>query len=237
LKKNKNGNPVEVLKEEIYRRVNITIPTITGELTKPCVIMFVGVNGSGKTTSIGKLAAKFISGGEKVILSAADTFRAAATEQLGLWAEKVGAGFVKSVPGTDPAAVAFDAIKAGIVRGADYVLIDTAGRLQTRINLMEELKKIKRVAGKAMAGAPHEVWLVLDATIGQNSFSQVELFNRAVGLTGFVLAKLDGTSKGGAVIAISQKYKLPVRYVGLGEKTGDIEEFEPRQFAEALVGQ
>lgn len=235
LKENKNCNPVEVLKEEIYRRVNITANT--GKPAKPYVIMFVGVNGSGKTTSIGKLAARFIRDGEKVILAAADTFRAAAVEQLGLWADKVGAQFVKSVPGTDSAAVAFDAIKAGIARGADHVLIDTAGRLQTQVNLMAELKKIKRVAGKAMAGAPHEVWLVLDASIGQNSFSQVELFNQAVRLTGLVLAKLDGTSKGGAVIAISQKYKLPVKYVGLGEKTEDIEKFEPRQFAEALVGQ
>lgn len=237
LRKNKDDNPVEVLKEEIFKRVNVTSPENTGKNHKPIVIIFVGVNGSGKTTSIGKLAAKFIKNGKNVILAAADTFRAAATEQLSLWADKVGAQFVKSVPGADPAAIAFDAIKAGVARGADYVLIDTAGRLQTRVNLMEELKKIKRVAGKAMAGAPQEVWLVLDASIGQNSFSQVELFNQAVGLTGLVLAKLDGTSKGGAIIAISEKYKLPVRYVGLGEKTEDIEVFEPRQFAEALVEQ
>ncbi len=235
LKENRDDNPFEVLKEEIYKRVNVVSPKDVSREPKPSVIMFVGVNGSGKTTSIGKLAARFINEGKDVILAAADTFRAAATEQLGLWAEKVGAQFIKSVTGADPAAVAFDAIKAGVAKGADYVLIDTAGRLQTRVNLMEELKKIKRVANKAMAGAPHEVWLVLDASIGQNSFSQVELFNRTVGLTGLILAKLDGTSKGGAVVAISDKYELPVKYVGLGENTKDIEVFEPRKFAEAFV--
>jgi fused signal recognition particle receptor len=144
---------------------------------------------------------------------------------------------VQSSHGADPASVAFDAIKAGQARNADYVLIDTAGRLQTRTNLMEELKKIHRVCNKAMDGAPHEIWLVLDASIGQNSFSQVELFNQAIGLTGLVLSKLDGTSKGGAIVAISEKYKIPVRYIGIGEGNEDIEEFDPKQFAEALVEQ
>jgi fused signal recognition particle receptor len=235
LRKNKKADPAEILKEEIYRRVNLDIARHDNGSAKPRVIMFVGVNGTGKTTSIGKLAWKFIQDNKSVILAAADTFRAAAAEQLGLWADKTGAQLIRSSEGADPAAVAFDAIKAGIARNADYVLIDTAGRLQTRVNLMEELKKIHRVAAKAMPDAPHEIWLVLDASIGQNSFSQVELFNQAVGLTGLVLAKLDGTSKGGAIIAITEKYKVPVRYVGLGEGVDDIEEFDPGQFAMALI--
>jgi fused signal recognition particle receptor len=235
LRKNKKADPAEILKEEIYRRVNLDIARHDNGSAKPRVIMFVGVNGTGKTTSIGKLAWKFIQDNKSVILAAADTFRAAAAEQLGLWADKTGAQLIRSSEGADPAAVAFDAIKAGMARNADYVLIDTAGRLQTRVNLMEELKKIHRVAAKAMPDAPHEIWLVLDASIGQNSFSQVELFNQAVGLTGLVLAKLDGTSKGGAIIAITEKYKVPVRYVGLGEGVDDIEEFDPGQFAMALI--
>ena len=235
LRNNKQADPAEILKEEIYRRVNIEITRHDNGSAKPRVIMFVGVNGTGKTTSIGKLAWKFIHENKSVILAAGDTFRAAAAEQLGLWADRTGAQLIRSAEGADPAAVAFDAIKAGIARKSDYVLIDTAGRLQTRVNLMEELKKIQRVASKAMPEAPHDIWLVLDASIGQNSFSQVELFNQAVGLTGLVLAKLDGTSKGGAIIAISEKFKVPVRYVGLGEAVDDIEEFNPRQFAVALV--
>jgi fused signal recognition particle receptor len=235
LKKNRDADPAILLKDEIYKRVNLDEPGKFRLTAAPFVIMFVGVNGTGKTTSIGKIASKFINDGKKVILAAADTFRAAAAEQLGLWAEKTGAELVKASPGADPAAVVFDAIKAGVARKADLVLVDTAGRLQTRVNLMEELKKVKRVANKAMTGAPHETWLVLDASIGQNSFSQVELFNQAVDLTGLVLAKLDGTSKGGAIVAISEKYKIPVRYIGVGEGIDDIEEFDPRQFAEALV--
>jgi fused signal recognition particle receptor len=237
LRKNKEGDLVSILKNEIFQRVNIGATNGNAPENKPHVILFVGVNGSGKTTSIGKLAAKFGYEKKLVILAAADTFRAAASDQLALWAERSAAQFIKSQQGADPAAVAFDAVKAGVARQADYVLIDTAGRLQTRVNLMEELKKIKRACDKAMPGAPHEIWLVLDASIGQNSFSQVELFNQAVELSGCVLAKLDGTSKGGAVVAISQKYKLPVKYVGLGEQVDDIEKFDPQQFAEALVGQ
>ncbi len=237
LRKNKSDDPVKVLKDEIFQRVNLDMTLISESAGQPTVIIFVGVNGSGKTTSIAKLAARFIADNKIVILAAADTFRAAATEQLSLWAEKIGAPVIKADRGTDPAAVVFDAIKAGIARAADYVLIDTAGRLQTRVNLMEELRKIRRVADKAMRGAPHEVWLVLDASIGQNSFSQVELFNQAVNLTGFILAKLDGTSKGGAIVAISEKYKIPVRYIGVGEGIDDIEEFDPEQFARAMVEQ
>jgi len=236
-RKHKDADPVHLLKQEIERRVNLDVPLNFDASTRPVVIMFVGVNGSGKTTTIGKLAALFKSKGKAVILAAADTFRAAASEQLGLWAERVGVYMVKSEPGADPASVAFDAIKAGTARNAGFVLVDTAGRLQTRVNLMQELKKIKRVCDKAMPGAPHETWLVLDASIGQNSFSQVELFNQAVGLTGLILAKLDGTSKGGAIVAISEKYGIPVRYVGVGEGARDIEQFHPAQFASAMVEQ
>jgi len=231
----KNTDPIEILIDEIYSRVNIEVEVPVASNGSPRVIMFVGVNGTGKTTSIGKLSSKLAKDGKRVVLAAADTFRAAASEQLALWAEKTGCDIVTSDAGADPASVAFDAIKAGVSREADYVLIDTAGRLQTRVNLMEELKKIKRVAAKALPGSPHEIWLVLDASIGQNSFSQVDLFNQAVDLTGLVLAKLDGTSRGGAVVAMSEKYKIPVRYIGLGEGTDDIEKFDPRQFAEAMV--
>lgn len=236
MKKGRDKSPADVLQQEIYNLVNIPASSPMGGSPRPCVILFVGVNGSGKTTSIGKLAAKFTAEKKLVILAAADTFRAAAADQLALWGERSGAMIVRSQEGSDPAAVVFDAVKAGIAREAHYVLIDTAGRLQTRSNLMEELKKLKRVAAKALEGAPHESWLVLDASIGQNSISQVELFHQAIGLTGLILAKLDGTSKGGALVTISEKFKIPVRYVGLGEGVGDLEEFDPRQFAEALVG-
>jgi len=234
LKKSGTDDPAGLLEQEIVRRVDIRTDNHRSE-TKPQVIVFVGVNGSGKTTSIGKLAAKYIANGQSVILAAADTFRAAAAEQLESWGERTGAVVMRGQQGADPAAVVFDAIKSAQARIADYLLIDTAGRLQTRVNLMEELKKIKRVAEKAMPGAPHECWLVLDASIGQNSFSQVDLFNQAIGLTGFVLAKLDGTAKGGAIIAIADRFKIPVKYVGLGEGVGDLEEFDAKQFARALV--
>jgi fused signal recognition particle receptor len=235
LRKNTDGDPVEILRDEIFKKINLDSPQRKNGENKPKVIMFVGVNGTGKTTSIGKLAWKLINNKKTVVLAAADTFRAAATEQLGLWAERTGAQIVRGNENADPASVAFEAVKAGVSRQADYVLIDTAGRLQTRSNLMEELKKIHRVCDKALPGAPHEVWLVLDASIGQNSFSQVDLFNQATPLTGLVLAKLDGTSKGGAIIAITDKFKIPVRYIGLGEAVDDLEEFNPKQFADALV--
>jgi fused signal recognition particle receptor len=234
LRKSKTEDPGGLLEQEIIKRVDIRIDNHRSQ-AKPFVIMFVGVNGAGKTTSIGKLAARYISRGKSVMLAAADTFRAAAVEQLELWGEKTGAMVIKGQQGTDPAAVVFDTVKSAQARKVDYVLIDTAGRLQTRMNLMEELKKIKRVTEKALPGAPHECWLVLDASIGQNSFSQVELFHRALGLTGFVLAKLDGTAKGGAIIAIADRFKIPVKYIGLGESIDDLEEFDAKQFARALV--
>jgi fused signal recognition particle receptor len=203
---------------------------------KPHIVLIVGVNGSGKTTTIAKLAHRAIESGEKVIMAAADTFRAAAGEQLEIWAERVGAELIKQTSGSDPAAVAFDAVKSALAHNTDLVLIDTAGRLQTKTNLMEELKKIKRVVGKAMEGAPHEVLLVMDATTGQNGLSQIELFNNAVGLTGIVMTKLDGTSKGGVLVAAAEKYGIPIKFVGLGEKRDDLVEFDPQSFAEALVG-
>ncbi len=196
--------------------------------------MVVGVNGTGKTTSIAKLAKHYKDQGKKVLVAACDTFRAAAGEQLEIWTERVGVEMIRSQPHQDPASVAFDATKAACARGLDVVIADTAGRLHTKINLMEELKKIKRVMGKALSGAPHEVLLVIDATTGQNGLSQVRMFNDAVGVTGIFLTKLDGTAKGGITIGIADQFKVPVKYVGLGEKPDDFQRFEPAWFAEAL---
>jgi fused signal recognition particle receptor len=203
-------------------------------LSSPHVIMMIGVNGTGKTTSIAKLAKKYSDEGKKVLVAACDTFRAAALEQLSIWASRVGVEMIRSMPNQDPASVAFDAIKSACARKFDVVIADTAGRLHTKINLMEELKKIQRVMGKAQEGAPHEVLLVIDATTGQNGISQVQLFDEAVGITGIFLAKLDGTAKGGIMIAIADKLKIPVRYVGLGEKPDDFQPFDPVQFTQAL---
>ncbi|MBU4566738.1 MAG: signal recognition particle-docking protein FtsY [Desulfarculus sp.] len=200
----------------------------------PHVIMVVGVNGVGKTTSIGKLAHFFKSQGRSVLLAAGDTFRAAANEQLTIWSERVGCDIVGGQEGADPSAVAFDAVEAALNRGRDLVLIDTAGRLHTKVNLMEELKKIHRVLGKKLPGAPHEVILVLDATTGQNALQQAKLFNQVVPLTGLVLTKLDGTAKGGVVVAISGEMKLPICFVGLGEGMEDLKPFEAEGFAEAI---
>ena len=200
----------------------------------PHVIMVVGVNGVGKTTTIGKLAHHFSRQGRKVLLAAADTFRAAAAEQLEVWAQRAGAPLVRGRDGSDPSAVAFDAVEAARARGRDLVIIDTAGRLHTQVNLMEELKKIHRVVGKKLEGAPHEVILVLDATTGQNAVSQAKLFNQAVPLSGIVLTKLDGTAKGGVVVAIAGEMGLPILYVGLGEKIEDLRPFDPQAFAAAI---
>lgn len=202
--------------------------------TKPYVIMVVGVNGVGKTTTIGKLAFNYKTAGKNVIIGAADTFRAAANEQLEIWAERAGVQIVQQIQGSDPAAVAFDTVKAAQARGADVVIVDTAGRLHTKTNLMEELKKIKRVITKCSADAPHEVILVLDATTGQNAVQQAKLFNEAVGLTGLVITKLDGTAKGGVIFAISQALKIPVRFIGVGEKIDDLQPFDPDKFVQAL---
>jgi len=200
----------------------------------PLVIMMVGVNGVGKTTSVAKLAAKLKAERGSVIVAAADTFRAAAIEQLQVWCDRIGVEMIKQAQGSDPAAVAFDAVKAAVARKAGAVLIDTAGRLQTKVNLMEELKKIARVVARELPGAPHETWLVLDANTGQNALSQAKTFGDSVPLTGVVLAKLDSTAKGGVVIAIADRLKVPVRYVGLGEGLEDLREFDEREFVEAL---
>jgi fused signal recognition particle receptor len=203
-------------------------------LSSPYVIMMVGVNGTGKTTSIAKLAKDFSDQGKKVLVAACDTFRAAAVEQLSVWAERVGVEVVKSQPNQDPASVAFDAIKSACARNLDLVIADTAGRLHTKVTLMEELKKIKRVMGKALPGAPHEVLLVIDATTGQNGLSQVRMFREAVEVTGIFLTKLDGTAKGGIMIGIADQFNVPVKYIGLGEKPDDFQRFDPMQFTEAL---
>ncbi|MCK4912054.1 MAG: signal recognition particle-docking protein FtsY [Thermodesulfovibrionales bacterium] len=200
----------------------------------PFVILTVGVNGVGKTTTIGKIASKFTSEGMRVVLAASDTFRAAAIEQLGIWAERSGAELVKHQSGSDPAAVAFDAVGAAKARGADVVIVDTAGRLHTKDHLMEELKKVARVIGKGMPDAPQEVLLVLDATTGQNALRQAEIFSKAVGVTGIALTKLDGTAKGGIVFAIRRELGIPVRLIGVGEAVDDLQEFRPEEFVHAL---
>lgn len=200
----------------------------------PEVYLVVGVNGVGKTTTIGKLSAQMHKEGKKVLLAAADTFRAAASEQLTIWASRTGADIVKHAEGADPAAVAFDAVSAAKARGADVVLIDTAGRLQTKVNLMEELKKISRVVKKVIPDAPHQTLLVLDATTGQNAVSQAKTFGDIVPLTGVVLTKLDGTAKGGVVLSITEELHVPVKYVGLGEREDDLQKFNPEEFAKAL---
>ncbi len=201
---------------------------------KPYVIMVVGVNGVGKTTTIGKIAYRYRQAGKKVLLGAADTFRAAATEQLDIWAERAGVEIIKQGHGADPAAVAFDTLAAARSRDADVVLIDTAGRLHTKGGLMDELAKIKRVMDRQIPGAPHEVLLVLDASTGQNAVRQAEAFTRSVEVTGLVLTKLDGTAKGGIVIGISNEFRIPVKYIGVGERLGDLQVFDRKRFVDAL---
>ncbi|MDA0711918.1 MAG: signal recognition particle-docking protein FtsY [bacterium] len=229
-------NMVQQFLEDEIRKIlqpENAAPTVTLNC-KPHVILVVGVNGVGKTTSIGKLAQKFSREGKTVLLAAGDTFRAAAIEQLEIWADRSGADLVKHKPGADAASVAFDAIQAATARGTDIVIIDTAGRLHTKVNLMEEVKKIRRVIDKALPGAPHETLLVVDATTGQNAILQARQFHEACQLTGLILAKLDGTAKGGVVIAIADDLELPVRFVGLGEGPDDLEDFIPESFVKAL---
>ena len=223
------------LREEILALIEK--PTTAVEKTaaaRPRVIMVVGVNGVGKTTTIGKLAAHHAREGRKVLIAAADTFRAAAIEQLTIWAERAGADIVRHKDQADPAAVAYDAVEAALARGADVVLIDTAGRLHTKVNLMEELKKIKRAVGKKIADAPHETLLVLDATTGQNALSQAKLFDEALELDALALTKLDGTAKGGIVVSICSSLDIPLKHVGVGEQIEDLQAFNARDFVEAL---
>jgi fused signal recognition particle receptor len=203
----------------------------------PAVVVLVGVNGAGKTTTIGKLAHRFQGEGRKVLLCAADTFRAAAIEQLDVWARRAGVEMIRQKTGADPSAVVFDALQAAKARGVDYVIVDTAGRLHTKENLMAELEKMRRTASRVVPGAPHEVWLVLDATTGQNGLEQARKFTESAGVTGIVLTKLDGTAKGGVIVAIARELNLPIRYVGIGEKLDDLLPFEPDKFIGSLFDQ
>jgi fused signal recognition particle receptor len=204
---------------------------------KPFVVLVVGVNGVGKTTTIAKLAQRLVQAGRRPLLVAGDTFRAAAIDQLQVWADRVGVEVIRHRHGADPAAVAFDGIVAAKARGVDVVLLDTAGRLHTKTNLMDELRKVKRVINQELPGAPHEVLLVLDATVGQNALAQARQFHQAVGVTGLVLTKLDGTARGGIVVAIAEELKIPVRLVGVGEGVEDLQDFNPEAFIAALFGQ
>jgi fused signal recognition particle receptor len=232
------GNVEELkrlLKEEILAILNraSTAPVQRVDGT-PEVILVVGVNGTGKTTTIGKLSQVFRSQGKNVLLCAADTFRAAAIEQLEIWGQRTGTEVIKTKPGGDPSAVLFDALQAATARHTDYVVVDTAGRLHTKTSLMEELSKMRRTAQRIIAGAPHETLLVMDATTGQNGLQQARLFTESAGVTGIVLTKLDGTAKGGVVVAISRELGLPVRFVGVGEKAGDLLPFDPKEFVDSL---
>lgn len=224
------------LREDITALLSpVAQPLVIDHAHKPFTILVVGVNGSGKTTTIGKLAQRYGADGLKVVLAAGDTFRAAAVEQIGVWATRTGAELVAQATGADPAAVAFDALQSARARGADLLIADTAGRLQAQTHLMEELRKVRRVLGKVDASAPQEVLLVIDATQGQNALAQAQQFHAAVGVTGLVLTKLDGTARGGIVLAIARQLKLPIRFVGLGEQAGDFAEFDAAAFARALV--
>jgi fused signal recognition particle receptor len=224
----------KVLRDEILSILLRNAPQPPRVAKPPRVIMVVGVNGVGKTTTIGKLAARFAASGQSVLIAAADTFRAAASDQLAIWAERAGAGIVRHKDGTDPAAVAFDAVETALARGVEVVIVDTAGRLHTKVNLMEEIKKIKRSIAKRLPDAPHEVLLVLDATTGQNALSQTRLFHEALEVTGIALTKLDGTAKGGIVLSISQAFNIPLQYIGIGEAIEDLQDFDPVQFVDAL---
>ena len=210
-------------------------PALARPASGPAVYLVVGVNGAGKTTFIGKLASRLVKQRQRVLVGAADTFRAGAIDQLRVWSQRTGADFVGAAPGTDPAAVAFDAVDAGVTRGADVVIIDTAGRLHTSGGLMEEMKKVHRVVAKRLPGAPHETLLVLDGTIGQNAVQQARQFREAVPVTGLVVTKLDSTAKGGVVVAVHEALDLPVKFVGTGEQAGDLEAFDAAAFARELV--
>ena len=223
----------KALKQEILASLHAAV-AVPDSSSRPLVIMVVGVNGVGKTTTIGKLAAVFAHDGKKVLIAAADTFRAAAVEQLTIWAERSGAEIVRHKPNADPAAVAFDGVEAAVARDTDVVIIDTAGRLHTRVNLMEELKKIRRSISKKIPDAPHETLLILDATTGQNAISQARLFHESIGVTALALTKLDGTAKGGIVVSICHDLKLPLKYIGIGENIEDLHLFNAEEFVNAL---
>ncbi len=222
------------IRETSTRILDVGAPSLDLTRARPFVLLTIGVNGVGKTTTIGKLAARWTAEGKKVLLAAGDTFRAAAVEQLEVWAERAGVALVKGKAGGDPSSVIFEAVKRGADEGFDIVICDTAGRLVTKTELMDELKKVRRVVDKAMPGAPHETWMVLDATTGQNAITQAKTFKEAMEITGIVITKLDGTAKGGVIPGICDELKVPVRYVGIGEKVADLRPVEPRTFVEAL---
>lgn len=221
------------LKQELRSRL-VTPPSLNFD-HKPTIILVVGVNGSGKTTTIAKLSSRFRAEGKTLLLGAGDTFRAAAAEQLQVWGDRLKVDVIVGAPDSDPGAVAFNAVQAGVARGIDIILIDTAGRLHTRFNLMEELKKVNRVVGKAHEGAPHEVWLVLDATIGQNALQQARSFKEAVNVTGVILSKLDSSARGGMAFAIQRELGLPILFAGLGEKAEDLQPFDPDAFVDGIL--
>ena len=223
----------EALQAEL--RARLDNPPVLNWANKPSVIMAVGVNGSGKTTTIAKLSQRFQSAGKTLLFGAADTFRAAAVDQLQVWGDRLRVDVIAGAPQSDPGAVAFNAIQSGVARGVDFVIIDTAGRLHTRFNLMEELKKVDRVIGKALPGAPHAVWLVLDATTGQNALQQAKAFKEAVGVTGVILSKLDSSARGGMAFAIQRELGLPILFAGLGEKPEDLIPFDPDAFVRGIL--
>jgi fused signal recognition particle receptor len=218
-------------------RSRLSVPPAFAWTGKPSVIMMVGVNGSGKTTTIAKLGQRFHNEGRSLLFGAADTFRAAAVDQLQVWGDRLGVDVIAGAPESDPGAVAFNAVQAGAARGVDLILIDTAGRLQTKFNLMEELKKVNRVIGKALPGAPHAVWLVLDATTGQNAMQQARAFKEAVGVSGVILSKLDSSARGGMAFAIQRELGLPILFAGLGEKPEDLTMFDPDAFVQGILNQ
>ncbi|WP_029519973.1 signal recognition particle-docking protein FtsY [Persephonella sp. IF05-L8] len=224
----------ELLKEKLYEILKECEKPLNLGDEKPAVILFLGINGSGKTTTVGKLAAQFVKEGKSVVLAAADTFRAAAIDQLEVWAERAGARIVKHSPGADPAAVVYDAVNSAKSRGDDIVLVDTAGRLHTKEHLIKELQKIKRTIQKLMPDQPVETILVLDGTIGQNSINQAKVFKEATDITGIVITKLDGTAKGGAIIPICKELKIPIKFIGVGEGIEDLQPFDAKAFVDAL---
>ncbi len=221
------------LRQELRSRLDT--PSALSFTNRPTVILVVGVNGSGKTTTLAKLASRYTAEGKKILLGAADTFRAAAVDQLQVWGDRLNVEVIAGAPESDPGAVAFNAVQAGVARSVDIVMVDTAGRLHTRFNLMEELKKVNRVVGKALPGAPHQVWLVLDATTGQNALQQARAFKEAVQVTGVILSKLDSSARGGMAFAIQRELGLPILFAGLGEKPEDLQPFDPDAFVDGIL--
>jgi fused signal recognition particle receptor len=222
------------LRQRSAEMLTLPAPELDFSSAKPFVLLVIGVNGSGKTTTIGKLAAKLAADGKRVLMAAGDTFRAAAAEQLEIWAGRTGATIVRGKEGADPSSVIFDGVKRAVSEGFDVAIADTAGRLHTKTDLMQELQKVRRTVGKAAPGAPHETWLVIDSTSGQNAIAQAQIFTEAMAVSGIVLTKLDGTAKGGVILGIADQLKIPVRYVGVGETVDDLRRFDPEEFVEAL---